>query len=86
MLKKKLKLYFKVFFQKLFILIYGKIKTDDINYLNDDELIPINNIKSDTYPDHEYFLYKFQSFHSIYKKVSNLLKYPLLISNPLYWV
>ena len=48
MLKKKLKLYFKVFFQKLFILIYGKIKTDDINYLNDDELIPINNIKSDT--------------------------------------
>jgi capsular polysaccharide biosynthesis protein len=61
MLKKKLKSYFKVFFQKLFILIYGKIKADDINYLNDDELIPINNIKSDTYPDHEYFLYKIKN-------------------------
>ena len=59
MLKKKLQLYFKVFFQRLFILIYGKIKIEDINYLNnDDEKITINNIKSDTYPNHEYFLYK----------------------------
>ena len=61
MLKKKLQSYFKIFFQKLFILIYGKIKTDDINYLNDDELIIINNIKSDTYPDWEYFLYKIKN-------------------------
>ena len=61
MLKKKLQLYFKLFFQKLFMLIYGKIKTDDINYLNNDELIIINNIKSDTYPDQEYFLYKIKN-------------------------
>ena len=61
MLKKKLQSYFKVFFQRLFILIYGKIKTDDINYLNDDDLIAINNVKSDTYPNQKYFLYKIKN-------------------------
>lgn len=62
MLKKKLQSYFKVFFQKIFILIYGKIKTDDINYSNnEDELITINNIRLDTYSNQKYFLYKIKN-------------------------
>ncbi|MDA7714076.1 glycosyltransferase family 61 protein [Candidatus Pelagibacter sp.] len=62
MLKKKLQLYFKILFQNIFLIIYGKIKTEDINYLdNQDKLIIIDNIKSDTYPDHKYFLYKIKN-------------------------
>ena len=58
MFRKKLQLCFKFFIQRIFILIYGKIKTPDISYINQDEFVNIQNIKSDTYPNKQYFLYK----------------------------
>ena len=61
MLKKKIQSYVKLFIQRIFILIYGKIKTAHSKYLNNDESVEIKDIKSDTQPNRQYFLYKIKN-------------------------
>ena len=61
MSKKKIQSYFKFFIQRIFILIYGKIRTTHSNHINNDEIIQITQIKSDTSPNRQYFLYKIKN-------------------------
>ena len=61
MLRKKLQSYFKYFIQRIFILIYGKIKIQGTNNLNDEKFVKIQGIESDTYQDKEYILYKIKN-------------------------
>ena len=58
MLKKKLQHYFKFFIQKIFILIYGKVRVFDFNNKNNEKLVKIEGIKSDKHPNKDYLLYK----------------------------
>ena len=61
MLKKKIQSYAKFFIQRIFILIYGKIKITHSKYLNNDESVEIKDIKSETQPNRQYFLYKIKN-------------------------
>ena len=61
MFRKKLQSYFKYFIQRIFILIYGKIKIQGTNDLNDEKFVKIQGIESDTYQDKEYILYKIKN-------------------------
>jgi len=61
MFRKKIQSYVKFFIQRIFILIYGKIKTPHSNYRNNDEFTEIKDLKSDTYPNRQYFLYKIKN-------------------------
>ena len=58
MLKKKLQHYFKFFIQKIFILIYGKVKVPDSKDQNNQKITKIDAIKSDKYPNLNYLFYK----------------------------
>ena len=61
MLKKKLKLYYRLFIQRIFILIYGKIKIENINSLDDIKIKKIDILKSDKKPNIEYLLYEIKN-------------------------
>jgi len=61
MLKKKLKLYYRLFIQRIFILIYGKIKIEDINSLDDIKIKKIESLKSDKNPNIEYLFYEIKN-------------------------
>ena len=61
MSRKKIQSYIKFFIQRIFILIYGKIKTPHSSYRNNVEFTHIKDIKSDTYPNRQYFLYKIKN-------------------------
>ena len=61
MFRKKLQSYFKYFIQRIFILIYGKIKTQGTNDINDEKFVKIQGIESDTCQDMQYILYKIES-------------------------
>ena len=61
MFRKKIQSYFKFLIQRIFILIYGKIRTTHYNHINNDEIIQITQIKSDTSPNRQYFLYKIKN-------------------------
>ena len=57
-IKKKFQKIFKTFFQKLFILYYGKVReTNNFDKINVKKII-IENIKSDVFPEKKYSLYK----------------------------
>ena len=58
MFKKQLQLYFKFFIQKIFILIYGKVKVPDSKDQNNQKITKIDAIKSDKYPNLNYLFYK----------------------------
>ena len=56
MLKKKLKSYYRFFIQRIFFLIYGKIKIGNIESLQDVNIIEITNLKFDRNQNRKYFL------------------------------
>ena len=58
MIKKKFQFIFKTFFQKLFILIYGKVKKLDKFDSIDFKKTILKNIKSDTFPEKKYHIYE----------------------------
>ena len=56
-IRKKFQQYFKTFFQKLFILIYGEIKKfKEFNSINL-KRVNLKNIKSDTFHEKQYHIY-----------------------------
>ena len=61
MFRKKLQSYFKYFIQRIFILLYGKIKTQGTNDINDEKFVKIQGIESDTYQEMPYILYKIKT-------------------------
>jgi capsular polysaccharide biosynthesis protein len=61
MLKKKLKLYYRLFIQRIFILIYGKIKIENINSLHEIRIKKIEDLKSDKQPHIKYLLYEIKN-------------------------
>ena len=61
MFRKKIQSYFKFYIQRIFVLIYGKINTSQLDTINNDEITKIAQVKSDTYPNTEYFLYKIKN-------------------------
>ena len=61
MFRKKLQSYFKYFIQRIFIILYGKIKTQGTNDINDEKFVKIQGIESDTYQEMPYILYKIKS-------------------------
>ena len=58
MIKKKFQFIFKTFFQKFFILIYGKVKKLDKFDSIDFKKTILKNIKSDTFPEKKYHIYE----------------------------
>ena len=60
-IRKKFQQYFKTFFQKLFILIYGEIKKfKEFNSINL-KRVNLKNIKSDTFHEKQYHIYEIES-------------------------
>ena len=58
MFKKQLQHNFKFFIQKIFVLIYGKVKILNLNNQNNEKIVKIDSIKSDKNPNRNYLLYK----------------------------
>ena len=58
MFKKQLQLSYKFFIQKIFVLIYGKVKILNFNNKNNEKIVKIDDIKSDKNPNRNYLLYK----------------------------
>ena len=59
-IRKKFQQYFKNFFQKLFILIYGKVKKfEEFNSVNLNK-VNLKNIKSDIFPEKQYHIYEIE--------------------------
>ena len=58
MFKKQLQIKFKFFIQKIFTLIYGKVRVFDFNNKNNEKTLNIEGISSDKNPNKKYPLYK----------------------------
>ena len=56
--RKKIQTYFKFCIQRIFILLYGRINITYSDHINNDEFTQVKQIKSDTFPNRQYFLYK----------------------------
>ena len=82
-IKKNFQKIFKIFFQKIFIFIYGKIKESDDFASNNINKISLENINLDTFPEKKYHMYEIKNGRIYTDTVENvaIIKNNFLIPN-----
>jgi len=82
-IKKIFQKLFKVFFQKIFIILYGKVKEFSDFDTIEIKKIKLNNITSDTFPEKKFFLYELNNGRIYTDTVQNvaILKNNVIVDN-----